>query len=145
MQTASNPIKRFGEWLQSSKPEIKKRGKHLPVIGLLCLTAGGIAYFATTGQLKNLCSPETLRPVLSFAVLFGLCSYIIIGKAGLVFLKMLLCLGLIAWIIGWLTWESPSPITAIGQLAGWGLMFAWVWSLEPNENQQQSGGDNYEM
>ncbi|HNU99383.1 MAG: hypothetical protein KA191_14905 [Verrucomicrobia bacterium] len=135
MRAASDSMRRFGDWLQSSKPEIKKRGKHLPVIGLLCLTAGCIAYYAMTGQLKNLCSLETLRPALSVGVLFGLCSYIIIGKAGLVFLKMLLCLGLIAWIIGWLTWEAPSPITVIGQLTGWGLMFAWVWSLEPTETQ----------
>lgn len=139
MRAVSDCIERFGNWLQSSKSEIKKRAKHMPVFGLLCLSAASVLYFAHAGQLKNLCSPETLRPVLAFAILFGLCGYIIAGKAGLIFLKMLLCLGAFAWILGWMTWQSPSLIGVVGQLAGWTLTFAWVWSLEPTDAGQPSG------
>lgn len=138
MRAVSDCTERFGNWLQSSKSEIKKRAKHMPVFGLLCLSAASALYFALGGKLENLCSPETLRPVLAFAILFGLCGYIIVGKVGLDFLKMLLCLGVIAWIVGWITWEVPSLIGIVGQLAGWALTFAWVWSLEPTETGHQT-------
>lgn len=139
MDAAFDYTRRFADWLQRSKPGIKKRGKHAPVIGLLCLSAASVVYFAVAGEFKNLFSPETLRPVLAFAILFGLGGYIIVGNAGLVFLKMVLCLGVMAWIIGWMTWQPPSVIGIVGQLAGWGLTFAWVWSLEPTETKRQAG------
>ena len=104
------------------------------MIGLFCVAAVGIAYFAATGQLKNLCSPEVVRPSLAVGVLFGMILFILFGTFGVAFLRGLLSLGVIAWIMSWVFWKTPPLIEIIGQVVGWVFIVALIWSLRDSDN-----------